>query len=520
MSRKNVFCTLLSAAAALAVVATSGNAQEATVEAIVGPQEPPYRPKRPIAIVGGTVIDGTGAAPKLDYTLVIKGQTIAAIGPDEDIAIPDGAELIDAEGMTVMPGLINSNQHLQINPLLPAPTADLPVDTLKARWEKSFARMERRAFVYLMQGMTSMRQTSGPAERLLPVKRRIEAGEIAGPRIFLGGGLFTSPEHFRSYIEAYGAPEDAVGWLRNDFAYNVIDDVEADTERYTGDDFDYWKLYMSNAVYDGGNDFSDEELRRIIAKAHAHGKKVDVHAGPHNPGLARMLDFDIDTLEHPFYGTALIEREIIRGYAEKGVIVASLLQVMTARAERAVDPHRFSETPYLAAMTPEDYRRLLRYRDKLLFNKRHPDQPGIPLYDSERILNGDLRGAERPFHRTAASYAELQRQLAVSRENARRFIRAGVKFSLGTDTPAFFLFHQEDHYVREMQDMVELGMAPLQVVTAATRNGAEALGMLDRLGTLERGKLADVIVVAGNPLADMAAMKRIYAVVKGGVRYK
>ena len=71
-----------------------------------------------------------------------------------------------------------------------------------------------------------------------------------------------------------------------------------------------------------------------------------------------------------------------------------------------------------------------------------------------------------------------------------------------------------------MRYMVELGMSPMQVIEASTRNGAEALGLLDELGTIETGKLADVIVVAGNPLHDIGAMKRVYAVIKGGVRYK
>lgn len=68
--------------------------------------------------------------------------------------------------------------------------------------------------------------------------------------------------------------------------------------------------------------------------------------------------------------------------------------------------------------------------------------------------------------------------------------------------------------------MVEMGMDPLRAIQAGTRNGAEALGLLKDVGTIEKGKLADVIVVAGNPLQDMSVMKRVAYVVKGGVRYK
>jgi imidazolonepropionase-like amidohydrolase len=81
-------------------------------------------------------------------------------------------------------------------------------------------------------------------------------------------------------------------------------------------------------------------------------------------------------------------------------------------------------------------------------------------------------------------------------------------------------FQQEDPNATELMLMVEMGMDPLKVIQAGTRNGAEALGLLKDLGTLEKDKLADVIVVAGNPLQNMAAMKRVAYVIKGGVRYK
>jgi imidazolonepropionase-like amidohydrolase len=483
-----------------------------------GPAEPPFRPAQPIAIVGGTVIDATGAPPKLEYTVLIEGERISKVGRAEDVEIPEDAQIIHAEGMTIMPGIINSNQHLQLNPLYPAPTADLPMEVLRARWEETFARMPYRAWVYLMQGVTSMRQTSGPSARILPVKRKVDAGELAGPRIFLGGALFMSDEHFESYIRENQTPEEAIDWLRNEFAYNVIDDVEEDTDPFLGPEYNYWKLYMSDEKYDGENDFTDEELRYIIDKAHRHGKIIDVHAGPHNEGLRRMLAFDVDTLEHPFYGHELIEQDVIRGYVEKGVIVDTLLRVMVTGAEHAENPHRFNETLYIMSMEPKEYRILMRYRDRMLHNKRNPDVSGLPIYESasERVDSegGDTFGLRGP------SYNEMQARRATSMENMSRFIREGAKFSLGTDTPSFLNFQQEGSNAVEYAYMIQQGMAPMDAIIAATRNGAEALGLEEELGTIEEGKLADVIVVAGNPLADIFALKNIYSVIKGGVRYK
>src|SRR5690606_22240875 len=122
----------------LAVLTFQPAAAEHPVPTIWGPQEPPFVPTHPIAIVGGTLIDATGAPPKIGYTVVIEGDRITAVGRSEDVTIPEGARVIDAEGMTIMPGIINSNQHLQLNPMYHAPAADMPLEVLKARWEDTY----------------------------------------------------------------------------------------------------------------------------------------------------------------------------------------------------------------------------------------------------------------------------------------------------------------------------------------------------------------------------------------------
>jgi imidazolonepropionase-like amidohydrolase len=487
----------------------------------------PYRPARPIALVGGLLIDSTGAAARPDHTVVISGERIVDVGPRVRVKVPEGAEVIDASGMTIMPGLINSNQHVQLNPMYPAPTANLPLANIKARWEYNWAQQPRRAWVYLMQGITSLRQTSGPAKQILPVKQAIDRGEIPGPRIFLGGALFMSDEHFADYAKERGMPSDAVAWMRDEFAYNVIDDVKGDTDKYLGPEFNYWKLYMADARWDGKNDFTDDELRFMIDKAHRAGKIIDVHAGGHNAGLRRMLGFDVNTLEHPFYGRELIDMDIIEGYVKKGVIVDTLLTVMIVGAQHAADPHRFDETRYTMSMDPREHRILMQYRDRMVQNLRNPKAPGAAIYDVANPPDyPELRAnkGSAPENMTTTgrgpSVEQQLRNVETSKENMRRFIKAGAKFAMGTDTGSFLNFQQEDPNANEMMYMVEMGMTPMQAIEASTRNGAEALGLLKELGTIEKGKLADVIVVAGNPLENMAAMKRVYVVVKGGVRYK
>lgn len=477
-----------------------------------GPRREPYRADRPIAIVGGLLIDATGAPPRHDMTVLIDRGRITAVGPMDQVKVPAGAHVVDAVGMTVMPGLIDSNQHIVLNPMYSTPDVSLPLDKFKERWDGNWAKAERMAWVYLMQGITSFRQTPGPADVELKIKQKIERGEIAGSRIFLGGSLWMSAAHWERHLKQNSQGDAAtIDFVKRHFEYNVIDDVKnLDPNGWgqEGPNFNFWKLYMWEEPFDGKNDFTDVELKYIIERAHKLGKIIDVHCGGHNIGLRRMLAFDIDTLEHPFYGNEIIDWDIIQGYVKKGVIVDSLLQVMIDAAERAADPHRFDETLYIMSMDPAEYRILMRYRDKMLWNLKRPDQPGLSLYpeDSGRL---------------GRSFNDQMKALQTSKENMRRFIKAGAKLSTGTDTGAMMNFRQESPYVREMMHMVEMGMTPMAAIEASTRNGADALGMLKDLGTIEKGKLGDVIVVAGNPLLDMeGAMKRVSAVIMGGVRYK
>ncbi|UAK22897.1 amidohydrolase family protein [Sphingomonas nostoxanthinifaciens] len=504
---------LLAAGVALAAICAPVAAQP------VAPATEPYRPTHPIAIVGGQLLDGNGGAPLTGQTVLIEGEKIVAVGPSASMHIPADAERIDATGMTVMPGLINSNQHIQLNPIFPAPAANLPLDQIRARWEANFADMPKKAYVYLMQGVTTMRQTSGPFKRLVPIKHQIDAGEIPGPRIMLGGALIMSPQFFNAYIKEAKTPPDAVEWMRNDFAYYVLDDIDKDTEILKGGDFAYWKLYLADEEYDGKNDFSDDQLHFIIAKAHRNGKKIDVHAHASNEGLRRILKFDIDTLEHPFYGNFRIDPDIAETAARKNILSTTLLRVMVTGADFAEDPNKLDETNYIMSMTPEQYRVALDYRDKMLANKASPDSKGFPMYD-RRARHADM-GVLPPLEKNGPSYTSQLAARDTSYANMRLFVSKGAKLTMGTDTPSFLNFQQEDPNAREMMDLEKIGgMTPMQVIVTSTRNGAQALGMLDTLGTVEKGKLADVIVVAGDPLKDMGAMKRVAYVIKGGVRFK
>lgn len=468
-------------------------------------QGPPHAPSHPIVIRGGLLIDGSGAAPRLDQAVVIEGDRIRWIGPMEQAVVPDGAEIIDAGGMTVMPGLINGNGYVTLRGIYPAPAADLTLQQLETRWHETWGDWERRAFVWLMRGVTGIRNSSGPLERVRAMKEAIDRGEVAGPRIYMGGTLLFSEPHFRFWTRNTPDPA-AVEWMRTEFAFTVVKDVDRDTDPLVREDMRYWKLYLSDEAWNGRNDFSDEELQFIIDKAHRNGIAVDLHAGVH---MRRAVNMGVNTVQHPFSTREVIPDDLIETFVKRGVYASTCLTQRVVVPQFSADPHRFDETLYSMSLTPTEYRQLLLYRDRMLWNLRHPDRPALQIGDPQPFASAGQQ-----------TFNQIQEGRRLARENMRRFIRHGVKFFMATDSEAFLNFQQENPDANEMRYMVELGMTPMDAILAATRNGAEALGVLDELGTLEVGKLADVIVVAGNPLLDMNAMKRVYVTIKGGVRYK
>jgi hypothetical protein len=122
-----------------------------------------------------------------------------------------------------------------------------------------------------------------------------------------------------------------------------------------------------------------------------------------------------------------------------------------------LDPHKFNEALYSMPLEPEEYRVLMRYRDRMLWNMKHPDEPML------------LIGDPQPFaDRNSQTYRQQQEGRKIARENMRRFIKAGVNFFMATDTEAFLNFQQENPDANEMRYMVELGMTPMQAILAAT----------------------------------------------------
>ncbi len=393
----------------------------------------------------GTLIDGTGAAPVRDATLVIHDGRIESVA-NGATGSTTGTD-IDASGMTVLPGLIDCHDHL----------ANHGYD-LTGRWglnERASTRHLRTAEVItqtLGMGYTAIRDGGGLDAGF---RAAVEEGLIKGPRLYtavaiispIGGiGDRVSPSGHECFV-----PNDPS--LPNSIA-NGVDEVRRVVRTMVRAGADVIKCATtggaSSRAGHGPMDqaFDADEMRALCDESHALGRKVMCHALG-GAGLRIALEAGVDTIEHGSYLDD--DPELIVMMAERGVFFVPTLLVY--------EYHRESKSPHVRE-------RARALRDRHL--------------------------------------ASIHRAMA-----------AGVKVVAGTDAGG----HGHPANAGELRCLVDAGLSPMQAIQAATGWAAECLGVEHELGTLEKGKRADFIVVDGDPLADIRVLldpQRIKLVVKDG----
>ena len=417
-------CALLSTL--LAAVACSS--QRAPTEAAV--------PAASLVIRNGTLIDGTGADPIADGIVIIEGERIVAVGREADIAIPSDAQFIDAQGGTILPGLIDSHVHTTWSPQV------------------------RREF--LQVGVTSVCDMGSPIERMDEFEQDTWKGQPVA-RGFRAGPIFTAP----------GGLPDAV--LHQDLNYEVGTPEEArqGVADVVSRGADAIKVYLQPTANNKPYPMLDEAvLKAIVEAAHSHGVLVRAHVT--KLSLVPMaLEAGVDVLEH---------------VPERPLSEESFVRVLEASDDPAADLLDW----YIVA----DY-------DTLLPRIATQEVPMVPTM--ARLVE------ERYASRETIPWQRVMTEGLL--EIVRRFHSAGGVIALGTDWNS----HLEPSLtIQEAQLLHVVGLTPVQVIEAATKNAAWVCGHGQDLGTIEAGKLADVIIVDGNLDTDLEALNRVVIVVKGG----
>ena len=415
------------------------------------------------------VIDGTGAAPAEDQTLVIDRGKIAAVGPFASTETPAGAQVLDLGGATVIPGLVGMHEHL----FYPS-GGGIPMYNEQAF---SFPRL------YLASGITTAR-TGGSLEPYtdLNVKRLIDSGRMPGPKLFVTGPYLEGPGSFAAQMHELTGPEDAVRTV----------------DYWAAEGVTSFKAYMN---------ITRAELKAAIDAAHRHGIKVTGHLC--SVGFREAAALGIDNLEHGL----LVDTEFHPGkqpdvcppQAVTRGEMAGLAIDSAALKETIADlvAHHVAITSTLAVFEAFDGSRpplAQRFLDAV-----NPEA-AISYLGSRVRARG---GADSP------ALAQLRKEL----EFEMAFVKAGGLLMTGADPTgnggALAGFADQ----RNLEILVEGGFTPLEAIRIATSNAAGFLGESARTGAIAAGKQADLVVLDGNPAAHIADIEKVKLVFKDGAGY-
>jgi imidazolonepropionase-like amidohydrolase len=416
------------------------------------------------ALVGGRLIDGFGGPPLEDSVVLIEGETITAVGREGEVAIPEGAEVISTEGMSVLPGLWDAHVHLMI-----AGHSDY------AHWDATYADrlrteiMPASAEQLLLAGVTSARDLGAPLTASIAVRDAIAAGEIPGPNLYVSGPFIQHEPYPGTEAFRWGVSGEA--------------DARAKVRRLAEAGVDVIKLIDQDQM-------TPEEVSAVVDEAHRHHLPVVAHA--HRPEeIRRGIAAGVDCFEHTGLGT-------MPGYPE------DVFELMKSRASTLY------WTPTVAPLLLYEYT-----RDG--FSERLDDprwKRGLPP-----DVIADIAGSLAHWDRLEYYRGIPGRRPTLARK-FQQLREAGVTLLVGTDSGVPGVFHSDSTW-HELDTWVNrFGVPPMDALRAATYWPALQMGVLDRVGTVSAGKQADVIAVRGDVLRYVNLLSDVDLVIQRGVRYR
>lgn len=425
-----------------------------------------------IALTHARVIDGTGSPARTDQTIIISDGKIQSIGDSASTTPPSGAQVLDLSGKTIIPGLVGMHEHLFY------PAGGRPAVALYNEMGFSFPRL------YLACGITSMRTTGSIQPYTdLELKKLIDSGKLAGPKIHVTAPYLEGAGAYTPVMHELAGPGDA-----------------RETVNYWADEgATSFKAYMN---------ITRAELSAAITAAHKRNLKVTGHLC--SIGFKEAAALGIDNLEHGL----MVDTEFDPGKTPD--VCPS--QQLTAKTLVGID---IEGGPVQDTIHDLVAHHVAVTSTIVIFETSVPDQPPI----ERRVIDAMLPEAAiaylgtRSFIGSNAANSPWPTLLKKEMQFEYDFVKAGGLLLAGEDPTGYGGDLAGFGDQRELELLVQAGFTPAEAIHIYTENGARFLGEDDHVGTLAAGKQADIVVIDGDPSANIHDIEKTELVFKDGVGF-
>ena len=423
---------------------------------------------RELLIQNVTLIDGTGADPRAGVDILVSGGKITEVGPD--LPAVSGAETIDGSGKYVIPGLIDAHVHM-----------DAPI-VFQLTPEEKAQVIENNPRAFLYNGVTTVLNVSSDVEWIFEQRQAEREGRLLSPRLYVMGRSFTP-------VDGWGS--------RHGGALADADAAVARAQDYISRDTDGFKVIIEDGLGASGTyKRMNEDMMMAISKiAHENDVPIYTHAinlDEFHSAVAMSSTAIVHGLEDPIPQGDTILQDMVENNV-MFVPTHSLWEAFLRHDEAAADLN----DPILRASVPH-------------FLLDYMQDPDYRAEETRRFL----AVANMPVYKWA------EEKIPIFSENIFKAHQAGVIVATGTDAggPVGYNF-QGYNLPWEVKLFVQAGLTPMEALVAATRNAAMVIGVEDQLGTVEAGKLADLLILTANPLEDIENIRKIETIVYKGITY-
>ena len=442
---------------------------------------PPGTPAPPRALTGATLIDGRGGAPVANANVIMRDGKIDCVGTATQCPVPAGVDVTDAHGMWITPGLIDAHVHFSQTgwadgrPDALDVRATHPYDQVEADLE---ANPDRYGKSYVCSGVTSVWDVGG-YPWTLRLHDRFE-NDTRVPHVVAAGPLLSTLDHWlnlpaeRQFIHLHDEASARAG-----VHYLVSEGAKAVKVWYIVQPPDLTVESNAPFVTIAGEEAHKNHLPLIVHATGLAEAKASLRAG------ASVLVHSVEDLP--------VDQEFIDLAKKNGTIVIPTLTVLDGyvRMYRGV----VSRTP----PPVDDPNGCI-------------DRTTLAKVAETATLDPSLVPADR----MAAREQRATRFTQITRANLKTLVNAGIPIATGTDAGNPLTLHGPAIYA-EMDAMQASGMAPMQIIVASTATASRAMGLDKQVGTIEKGKDADLVVVAADPSLDVANFRKLRYVVRSGV---